>query len=213
LTTKAKNLHIFDPRNESTAMDTVCHESAKQSRLIWLGNNQDLMTVGFNVGNEREAKFWDVRNFGQPVKTQLIAHDNGVPTLHFDHQHKLIYVSSKGQCYIDAYGYCPDKQTPLMDGFQYKGQGTQKAFCVLPKRVVDVSKNEVTRSVRVTANELEYISFRIPFKGAPGKDYYPDCFQGQPSNTMEAWLKGSNVEPKFQDHDVSNASANQAKLV
>jgi hypothetical protein len=100
-----------------------------------------------------------------------------------------------------------------MDGFQYKGQGTQKAFCVLPKRVVDVSKNEVTRSVRVTANELEYISFRIPFKGAPGKDYYPDCFQGQPSNTMEAWLKGSNVEPKFQDHDVSNASANQAKLV
>jgi hypothetical protein len=133
--------------------------------------------------------------------------------LHFDHQHKLVYVASKGQITIDAYGYCPDQQTPLMNGFKYKGVGTMKAFCVLPKSIVDVSKNEVTRTVRVTANELEYISFRIPFKGAPSKDYYPDCFQGEASNTMDAWLKGSNIEPLFREHDTAHAHNHHAKLV
>jgi len=83
----------------------------------------------------------------------------------------------------------------------------------LPKFHVDVSKNEVTRTVRVTSNELEYISFRIPFKGAPGKEYYPDCFQGEASNSMENWLKGSNIEPRFSDHDVSSSSYHEAKLV
>lgn len=69
---------------------------------------------------------------------------------------------------------------------------------MMPKSVVDISKQEVMRAVRLTnTNKLEVIQLNIPSKvGGFNQEYYPPFNSNEPSNTAEAWAAGTDVAPK-----------------
>lgn len=75
---------------------------------------------------------------------------------------------------------------------------TQKAFSIMPKHVVDVSKQEIMRSVRATnTGKLEVLAMSIPTKvGGFNQEYYPAFDANEPSNTAEAWCNGQDVPAK-----------------
>ena len=68
----------------------------------------------------------------------------------------------------------------------------------MPKHCVDVSKQEVMRSCRVTnTGKLDVLAMRIPSKvGGFNQDYYPPFFANEASSTAEAWCNGQDVPAK-----------------
>lgn len=68
----------------------------------------------------------------------------------------------------------------------------------MPKHIVDVSKQEVMRSVRATnTGKLEVLAMRIPNRmGGFNQDYYPAFDANEPSSTAEAWCAGTDVPAK-----------------
>ncbi|KFU86379.1 Coronin-7, partial [Chaetura pelagica] len=59
---KDKKLRIFDPRASPAASQSVPgHEHNKDSRLLWMGSSDCLISVGFSQMREREVKLWDTR--------------------------------------------------------------------------------------------------------------------------------------------------------
>ena len=61
-----------------------------------------------------------------------------------------------------------------------------------------MSKQEVMRSVRVTnTGECKVLAMRIPSKvGGFNPEYYPAFDSNEASSTAEAWVAGTDVEPK-----------------
>jgi len=67
----------------------------------------------------------------------------------------------------------------------------------LPKRYVDVQKNELMRCLKLTANSIEFVSFNSMRKAESFQDdLYPDCIAGEPALTASKWLEGTNADPK-----------------
>jgi len=63
------------------------------------------LTCGYSGLSEREFAIWDVRNFTAPLqKRQLDAH-NGVPYTYYDEEHKVVFVSGKGDSSITYFQY------------------------------------------------------------------------------------------------------------
>ncbi|XP_010220481.1 PREDICTED: coronin-7-like [Tinamus guttatus] len=61
---KDKKLRIFDPRASAAASQSAQgHENSKDSRLLWMGASDYLISVGCNQMREREVKLWDTRKF------------------------------------------------------------------------------------------------------------------------------------------------------
>ena len=62
----------------------------------------------------------------------------------------------------------------------------------MPKHSVDVGKQEVMRSCRVTnTGKLDVLAMRIPSKvGGFNQDYYPPFDANEASSTAEAWCNG-----------------------
>ena len=67
-----------------------------------------------------------------------------------------------------------------------------------PKHCVDVGKQEVMRSIRITnTGKLDVLAMRIPSKvGGFNQEYYPAFNANEPSSTAEDWCAGQDVLPK-----------------
>ena len=67
-----------------------------------------------------------------------------------------------------------------------------------PKHCVDVGKQEVMRSIRITnMGKLDVLAMRIPSKvGGFNQEYYPSFNANEPSSTAEDWCAGQDVLPK-----------------
>ena len=55
------NLDIF--QDES-------HKSPKDSKVVWLGSSDRVLTSGFDGSRQREIRIRDVRCFNKPIKIQ-----------------------------------------------------------------------------------------------------------------------------------------------
>lgn len=64
--------------------------------MTWLGDSEHIFTCGFEIV-ERQYAVWDVRNFATPVIKKRLDEYNSVPFLVFDEEHKIVFVSGKGE--------------------------------------------------------------------------------------------------------------------
>jgi coronin-1B/1C/6 len=73
--------------------------------------------------------------------------------------------------------------------FAFKGRDPQKGFSFMPKRCVDFMNCEIMRGVRLAANNIEYVSFKVPRKsGGFQADLFPPCKSNTPAmNFDEYW--------------------------
>lgn len=63
-------MRIIDPRAaKNVVQSTSSHQSIKDSRIVWLGNSDRLLTTGFDSARLRQVYIRDLRNLSDPVKT------------------------------------------------------------------------------------------------------------------------------------------------
>lgn len=67
---KDKKLRVYDPRaTTSITHNTDSHQSIKDSRVVWLGDSNRILTTGFDSGRLRQVYIRDLRKFSEPEKS------------------------------------------------------------------------------------------------------------------------------------------------
>lgn len=116
-----------------------------------------------------------------------IDENQGVTTPYFDIDLNIVYFVGRGESIIRYYEITSsDTYLEYLDS--YKGAQPQKGASFLPKRAVDPMRAEVMRCVRLSLNQVEYVSFLVPRKSeAFQEDLYPPVFSSDPALTFEEW--------------------------
>lgn len=67
---KDKKLRVYDPRSTTSVINTVdSHQSIKDSRVVWLGDSNRILTTGFDAARLRQVYVRDLRKFSEPEKS------------------------------------------------------------------------------------------------------------------------------------------------
>jgi hypothetical protein len=98
---------------------------------------------------------WDDRKLVEPLKMNKLDGISNVAILHFDDDNNTLFVVDKGSRSWHTH-YFTDNNGPaftLMEDAMNKENTIGMYF--LPKRIMDVSKNELNRAWRLTAKNAE----------------------------------------------------------
>jgi hypothetical protein len=193
---KDKKMRIFDPRTKSVASEILCHEGVKGSRVVWLGNKNKVLSVGFTKTSEREYCVWDPKDLSKPLHRANIDSASGVIMPFYDNDTGVLFLAGKGDGNIRYYEIV-DEAPYIYYLTEFKSNTPQRGACVLPKRSVNVSECEIVRLLKLGVKTVEPISFCVPRKSDVfHDDLFPDCFSGEASITAAEYLSGKNGDPK-----------------
>jgi len=193
-TCKDKKARVFDPRTNTIASEATCHQGVKGSRVCWMKDK--LLTIGFSKTSEREFNIFDPRSsLENPIAHLSIDTSAGVIMPFFDNDTNVLYLAGKGDGNIRYYEIV-DEAPYFHYLSEFKSATPQRGMAFVPKRGLNVNECEIARALKLTANMMEPISFRVPRKSDIfAEDLYPPTYAGEPSLSAEEWGSGSNAEP------------------
>ena len=193
---KDKAVRFCDGRTGAVASTIKdCFEGSKSVKLAYLGNFDNLLTMGFSKQSERMMKIWDPRNTATPLCTQGIDQAAGVIMPFYDADTCLLYLAGKGDGVVRFYEIVNEKPYfyPVSDS---RSSVSAKGMAVVPKRGLNVTQCEVMRLLKLTTNSVEPMSFIVPRKSDSFQDdLYPDTASAEAAHTADQWLAGSNKSP------------------
>lgn len=160
---KDKMVRIFDPR-ASNPIQAECdsHQSIKDSRIVWLGDQPRLLTTGFDAARIRQVIIRDIRNLSAPEKVLELDCSTGILMPLFDPDTNMLFLAGKGDTTIN-YMEVTDKDPYLIEGLRHTGEQT-KGACTIPKRALKVMEGEVNRVLQLTSNMVIPIMYQVPRK-------------------------------------------------
>ncbi|XP_017113241.1 coronin-7 isoform X4 [Drosophila elegans] len=206
---KDKCVRIFDPRAAGSPIQLTAesHQSIKDSRVVWLGNQQRILTTGFDAARLRQVIIRDVRNFNTPEKTLELDCSTGILMPLFDPDTNMLFLAGKGDTTIN-YLEITDKDPYLIEGLRHTGEQT-KGACLVPKRALKVMEAEVNRVLQLTSNMVIPIMYQVPRKTYRDfhADLYPETTGYKTELVAGEWLDGSNqavpkmsLDPAKREH-------------
>jgi len=197
-TAKDKMLRVIDPRSNKFVSETVCHEGAKAPRAVWLGQKNQIVTVGFIKGiPEREMALFDARNAKARVHTHKI---DALPSSifpYYDQDLSLLYLIGKGDGNIRMYEVV-DGADPFQDSGEYKSSVPQAGFAMLPKLSNDVMKCEIGKVLKLQESSVVPIRFEVTRQNSGyvfQSDLYPDTWDAKPVYSSREWIDGATRNP------------------
>ncbi|XP_065076430.1 coronin-7 isoform X3 [Ochlerotatus camptorhynchus] len=191
---KDKMVRILDPRAETPiSMIAESHQSIKDSRVVWLGDQNRILTTGFDAARLRQVIIRDLRNFSVPEKTLELDCSTGILMPLFDPDTNMLFLAGKGDTTI-TYLEVTDKDPHLIEGIRHSGEQT-KGACLVPKRALRVMEGEVNRIMQLTSNSVIPIMYQVPRKTYRDfhSDLYPDTNGFKTELTATQWLNGVNM--------------------
>ncbi|XP_016939250.2 coronin-7 isoform X4 [Drosophila suzukii] len=206
---KDKCVRIFDPRAAGSPIQLTAesHQSIKDSRVVWLGNQQRILTTGFDAARLRQVIIRDVRNFNTPEKTLELDCSTGILMPLFDPDTNMLFLAGKGDTTIN-YLEITDKDPYLIEGLRHTGEQT-KGACLVPKRALKVMEAEVNRVLQLTSNMVIPIMYQVPRKTYRDfhADLYPETTGYKTELVAGEWLNGGNqavpkmsLDPAKREH-------------
>lgn len=161
---KDKFVRVLDCRVNGSPiqMSAESHQSIKDSRVVWLGNQSRILTTGFDSGRLRQVIIRDIRNFSVPEKTLELDCSTGILMPLFDADTNMLFLAGKGDTTIN-YLEVTDKDPYLIEGLRHTGEQT-KGACLIPKRALKVMEGEVNRVLQLTSNMVIPIMYQVPRK-------------------------------------------------
>ncbi|KAK7937929.1 coronin-6 [Apiospora aurea] len=196
-TSRDKKVRVWDARQERPASEHSGHEGAKNSRVVWLGEQNRFATTA--IVNWR---------YGNPVPPPPIGgfHTldsiSGVCMPFWDDSCHCLYLAGKGDGNIRYFEYENDKFEFLSE---YKSGDPQRGIAFLPKRGVNVHENEVMRGFKtVNDSYIEPISFTVPRRAETFQsDIFPPAVGLKPAMSTQEWLSGKEaLPPKINFEDI-----------
>uniref|UniRef100_A0A8D8FMA0 Coronin n=1 Tax=Culex pipiens TaxID=7175 RepID=A0A8D8FMA0_CULPI len=191
---KDKMVRILDPRAESPiSLVAESHQSIKDSRVVWLGDQNRVLTTGFDAARLRQVIIRDLRNFAVTEKTLELDCSTGILMPLFDPDTNMLFLAGKGDTTI-SYLEVTDKDPYLIEGIRHSGEQT-KGACLVPKRALRVMEGEVNRIMQLTSNSVIPIMYQVPRKTYRDfhSDLYPETNGFKTELTATQWLNGVNM--------------------
>ncbi|XP_046424252.1 coronin-7 isoform X3 [Neodiprion virginianus] len=191
---KDKQVRIIDPRSSRCIVNTSpSHQSIKDSRIVWLGDKDRILTTGFDSARLRQVYIRDLRNLSEPVKTLELDCSTGILMPLFDPDTNMLFLAGKGDTTI-LYMEVTEREPHLVEGIRHSGEQT-KGGCLVPKRALNVMQAEVNRLLQLTSNMVIPIMYQVPRKTYRDfhADIYPDTAGCVAQNTAAAWIKGHDA--------------------
>ncbi|XP_013109515.2 coronin-7 isoform X1 [Stomoxys calcitrans] len=192
---KDKFVRILDCRINGSPiqMSAESHQSIKDSRVVWLGNQSRILTTGFDAARLRQVIIRDIRNFAVPEKTLELDCSTGILMPLFDADTNMLFLAGKGDTTIN-YLEVTDKDPYLIEGLRHTGEQT-KGACLIPKRALKVMEGEVNRVLQLTSNMVIPIMYQVPRKTYRDfhSDLYPDTASCRTDLTAAEWMNGCNM--------------------
>lgn len=212
---KDKTVRIIDARSGGT----VCaiegaHEGSKACKLTYCGRLDRLLTVGFTKHSQRQFRVWDPRDTSKPLKTQELDQSAGVMMPFFDVDTNMLYLAGKGDGNIRYFEIGAEGPSIVSECGSYRSTVSARGMAMVPKRGLDITKNETCRLLKLTTNSVEPLSFTVPrISDSFQEDLYPDTAAAEAAHSGAEWLAGSTKMPKVfsldpnSDHKVHDAAA------
>lgn len=208
ISTKTGKLHVLDPRNggdEDHCYKGDTHESSRPVQLAWVDNNTHLLTAGFSNVSMREVKLHKIDRLQRSITTiTRIAFDTSPSAffIHYDPDVSAGFCWSKGErtLHLIELVFEDGKPSRLESLTPFVHSTTQTAYAFFPKQIMDVTRIEVDRALRLTSNSVEVVSFHVPRSRA--EYFQDDIFLPtrqvlQPTyESVTEWLKSHRNEVK-----------------
>ncbi|XP_076251127.1 coronin isoform X1 [Rhynchophorus ferrugineus] len=191
---KDKQVRIIDPRSENPCVKQAnSHQSIKDSRVVWLGDQDKILTTGFDAQRLRQIIIRDLRNFQETEKTLELDCSTGILMPLYDADTGMLFLAGKGDTTI-GYMEVTDKEPYLIEGIRHSGEQT-KGVCLVPKRALNVMQGEVNRIMQLTSSSVIPVTYQVPRKTY--RDFHADIFPDTPGYetglTADQWQQGANV--------------------
>lgn len=190
-----KKLRIWDPRDSSKNQVVDSHYSDKDSRVIWLGDSDQLITTGLGSERQREVFLRDLRNLVEPLATYsgdtslkayipLYDPDTNMLFLVAQADHAVIF------CEVLDYAPFLQEATKHISEIQIFGSA------MIPKRALHLMDAEVNRLLLLGKNCVLPLSFQIPRKSYRSfhEDLFPETYAPEASLTSTEWIEGKNAQ-------------------
>ncbi|KAM6249786.1 coronin-7-like isoform 2-T2 [Porphyrio hochstetteri] len=193
---KDKKLRLFDPRAGPAAFQSVPgHENNKDSRLLWMGSSDCLISVGFSQMREREVKLWDTRRFNGAMLTMALDTSPSAAIPLYDADTGLLVLAGKGENLLYCFEVAP-AQPALTQVTQCRTEGSTRGLAAVPRLALDVMACEVLRVLQLTDTALVPVSYLVPRKSNQDfhEDLFPDCAGTLPATGAQAWWAGDNQQ-------------------
>ncbi|XP_058851709.1 coronin-7-like isoform X1 [Acipenser ruthenus] len=195
---KDKKLRIFDPRAQLTAVQNAQGlQNNKDSRVIWIGDTDNVLCAGFNQMREREVRVWDARKMGSSVGSVSLDTSPGTLIPLFDPDTGLLVLAGMGDCVMHCFEVTAS-QPVLSQVSQCLTEAATRGIAMVPKLAVDVTSCEVVRVLQLTDSFIVPVSYSVPRKS--GQDFhgdlYPDTPGDSPALPAEEWWSGGNKQVK-----------------
>uniref|UniRef100_T1IM85 Coronin n=1 Tax=Strigamia maritima TaxID=126957 RepID=T1IM85_STRMM len=192
-----KKLRIFDPRTTAATQEATVRCNPKDSRVIWLGDVNQILSTGFQSGHERQVVLRDLRNFSSPLKTLSFDNNIGILLPFFDCDTNMLFIAGKADAsitFLEVVNNDPYLSLAAKD----LTEGQTKGMCLVPKRAVDVMQGEVNRLLQLTQSAIVPIRYQVPRKTYRDfhADLFPDTNGTDPGLNIQAWLNGEQCQLK-----------------
>nr|XP_026498303.1 coronin-7 [Vanessa tameamea]XP_026498304.1 coronin-7 [Vanessa tameamea] len=193
---KDKKVRILDPRADSPVLGVAnSHQNIKDSRLVWLGDTDRILTTGFDSARLRQIMIRDIRNLSQTQKTLELDCSTGVLMPLFDPDTNMLFLAGKGDTTI-LYMELSDREPYLIEGLRHSGEQT-KGACLVPKRALRVMEGEVNRVLQLAGSSVVPIMYQVPRKSYREyhADLYPDTRGALTYLSAPMWLRHQDCAP------------------
>ena len=168
--TKDARVMVLDPRESTSVISRPVHDSPRSFQLAWIDDTH-IVSVGFSRGSQRCINLYEISSDGIAiVYSVLIDISPSVLFPVYDPGTAIMYVWGKGERQIQAYEVHPGATEPIAKLPGYTAGSPQLGVSYLPKKVVNVTKVEVAKALRLTARSIEEVSFSIPRNKVGSKD-------------------------------------------
>ncbi|XP_044735362.1 coronin-7 isoform X2 [Chrysoperla carnea] len=210
---KDKQLRIIDPRVENVCIKSCnSHQSIKDSRVVWLGDHNKVLSTGFDSARLRQVIIRDLRNFNDPEKTLELDCSTGILIPLYDADTGMLFLAGKGDTTI-GYMEVTDREPYLIEGIRHSGEQT-KGACLVPKRALNVMQGEVNRLLQLTSSSVIPIMYQVPRKSY--RDFHSDLYPDTPGYITELtashWMQGKNIPLNKISLDPAKRSAGEEPI-
>jgi coronin-7 len=207
---KDKKIRLLDPRANSCLADVDGHPGVKESKVLYLGSSDYIVSTGFSKSRERQFALWDTRAFAKPLTRPGLDSATGVLIPLYDEDTSMLFLAGKAEANIRYLDMTDLEKAPHYVAVSvFRGSDQTKGATLQPKRSLAVMGCEVARILQLTQRALYAVSYMIQRKSYREfhADLYPDTLAGYPALSSDAWFHGENKEVSRVSLDPSKQSS------
>lgn len=198
-------MRIIDPRTQTITMETPIHQGPKTQKALFMGKMPFVTVTGCNKTAKREVASWDLRQFENHLVNLQLDSGAGITFPFYDADLSLLFLTFKGESNIKIFEVHDNAQF-FHTCTEYRTSEITKSTSFVPKKDVDVTKNEVMRALVLRETTMQALSIIQPVRDTGfQEDLFVDCYSGESALTTAQWLGGENAQILRQSMNPQNA--------